>query len=78
MAWDRSSALSQDAKTVLERVLAGADNAGAPFVVIDKRRARLWVFDAQGRPQGSTPVLLGFARGDDTVPGIGEKPFILH
>jgi hypothetical protein len=74
VAWDRASVLSPDAQTALEQVLASADNAGAPFVVIDKRRARLWVFDAQGRPGGSTPVLLGFARGDDTVPGIGEKP----
>jgi hypothetical protein len=74
VAWDRASLLSRDARTVLEQVLATGDNAGAPFVVIDKRRTRLWVFDAQGRPSGSTPVLLGYARGDDSVPGIGEKP----
>jgi hypothetical protein len=74
VSWDRASALSRDAATALEHVLANADNAGAPFIVIDKRRARMWVFDARGHPQGSTPVLLGFARGDDTVPGIGEKP----
>ena len=74
VAWDRGSALSRDAQTALAHVLANADNAGAPFVVIDKRRARLWVFDGSGRPLGSTPVLLGFARGDDTVPGIGDKP----
>ena len=74
VAWDRASVLSRDAQTALKEVLASGDNAGAPFVVLDKRRARLWVFDAQGRPSGSTPVLLGFARGDDTVPGIGEKP----
>jgi hypothetical protein len=74
VAWDRDAALSHDARTALAHVLAHADNAGAPFVVIDKRRARLWVFDASGRPQGSTPVLLGFARGDDTVPGIGDRP----
>jgi hypothetical protein len=74
VAWDRASALSRDAQTVLMHVLANNDNAGAPFVVLDKRRARLWVFDTQGRPSGSTPVLLGFARGDDTVPGVGEKP----
>jgi hypothetical protein len=74
VAWDRASMLSRDAQTALKEVLASGDNAGAPFVVLDKRRARLWVFDGQGRPSGSTPVLLGFARGDDTVPGIGEKP----
>lgn len=74
VAWDRASVLSRDAQIALTQVLTDGDNAGTPFVVIDKRRARLWVFDAQGRPSGSTPVLLGFARGDDTVPGIGEKP----
>lgn len=74
VAWDRGATLSRDAQSALSHVLGTQDNAGAPFVVIDKRRARLWVFDAHGRPQGSTPVLLGFARGDDTVPGIGDKP----
>jgi len=66
--------LSRDAQTALQYVLATGDNADAPFVVIDKRRARMWVFDAQARPSGSSPVLLGYARGDDTVPGIGDKP----
>jgi hypothetical protein len=74
VSWDRASALSRDAKATLEHVYATQDNRGAPFIVIDKRRARLWLFDGQGRPTGSTPVLLGFARGDDTVPGIGDKP----
>jgi len=74
VAWDGASTLSRDAQSALKEVLAHGDNGGAPFVVLDKRRARLWVFDAQGRPSGSTPVLLGFARGDDSVPGIGEKP----
>jgi hypothetical protein len=74
VSWDRASVLSHDARTALAHVLAHGDNAGAPFVIIDKRRARLWVFDARGMPKGSTPVLLGYARGDDTVPGIGEKP----
>lgn len=74
VAWDRAAALSKDAKAALHHVHARQDNGDAPFVIVDKRRARLWVFDAQGRPRGSTPVLLGFARGDDTVPGIGDKP----
>jgi hypothetical protein len=66
--------LSPDARNALEQILARRDNAGAPFVVIDKRRAALWVFDGQGRPRGSTPVLLGLAVGDHTVPGIGDRP----
>lgn len=50
------------------------DNAGAPYAVIDKRRAHLWLFDAQGRLKGSTAVLLGLAPGDQSVPGIGDRP----
>jgi hypothetical protein len=55
-------------------VLKTRDNEGAPFIVIDKRRARLWLFDAAGQALGDTPVLLGLARGDISVPGIGERP----
>lgn len=50
------------------------DNEGRNFVVIDKRAARLWLFDGQGRPLIQAPVLIGQARGDASVPGIGERP----
>ena len=66
--------LSQDAETTLHWVLNSRDNGAAPFVVIDKRQARLWAYDATGRPLGNTAVLLGAAQGDDSVPGIGERP----
>lgn len=54
-------------------VMKNHDNEGAPFIIIDKRQARLWLFDAAGQPLGDTPVLLGLARGDASVPGIGER-----
>jgi hypothetical protein len=66
--------LSADASATLARVMQSRDNAGAPFIIIDKRNAHLWLFDAQGQARGNTAVLLGLARGDDTVPGIGDKP----
>lgn len=66
--------LSADARALLHWVIYANDHAGAPFVVIDKRQARLWLFDGRGKPAGSTPVLLGLARGDHSVPGIGERP----
>jgi hypothetical protein len=66
--------LSADAQALLQWVAQSNDNAGAPFMVIDKKQARLWVFDGQGRQHDSSPVLLGLARGDHTVPGIGERP----
>jgi hypothetical protein len=49
------------------------DNRGLPFIIIDKVTAEVWVFDASGELRGVTPALLGFARGDDSVPGIGER-----
>lgn len=50
------------------------DAEGRVFAILDKRDARLWLFDGQGQATGSTPVLLGSAVGDASVPGIGERP----
>jgi hypothetical protein len=69
-----SAPLSADASTLLGWVTASGDHRGQPFMVIDKRQARLWVLDGQARVMASTPVLLGLAPGDHTVPGIGERP----
>lgn len=67
---DASSAVTAQ----LRWVRATQDNEGLPFAVIDKQGARLWLYDASGRPRGSAPVLLGLARGDASVAGIGERP----
>ncbi len=69
-----ASPRSAAVQTLLQWVLQTGDNEGAPFAVIDKQQARLWLFDALGRDVGNTPVLLGLARGDISVPGIGERP----
>lgn len=66
--------MTPPAQRAYAHVVTTRDNASAPFIVIDKVAARLWVFDARGDPRGSTPVLLGAARGDRTVPGIGQRP----
>lgn len=55
-------------------VARSGDNRGATYAILDKVGARLYVFDAAGRLRGDAPVLLGAARGDDSVPGIGERP----
>ncbi|NRF68186.1 L,D-transpeptidase [Aquincola sp. S2] len=65
---------SPQVRLVDARIRARADNAGRPFAIIDKSQARLFVYDAGGRLQGVAPVLLGLARGDHSVPGIGERP----
>jgi hypothetical protein len=56
------------------QVVATRNNQGLPFLVIDKVHASVWVFTAQGGLLGTSAALLGFAIGDDTVPGIGERP----
>ena len=42
-------------------------------MVVDKLGAEVFVFDAQGQPLGKAPALLGISRGDDSVPGVGER-----
>jgi hypothetical protein len=59
---------------MVRQVVATNDAAGGDFLVVDKRQAELYVFASDGTPRGHTPVLLGSARGDYTVPGIGDRP----
>jgi hypothetical protein len=80
-AWDaapqdtasRPVPLSPEASRLLRWVKRSGDHGGSPFIVIDKRRAHLWLFDPAGQLLGHTPVLLGAAPGDHSVPGIGER-----
>jgi hypothetical protein len=51
----------------------GGDASGQPFAVVDKLQARIFVFATDGRLAGSSPVLLGQARGDGSAPGVGTR-----
>lgn len=64
---------SPDARRVADWVAESNDNGQAAFAVLDKRNARLYVFDRDAALVGSSLVLLGAATGDDTAPGIGNK-----
>lgn len=64
---------SPDARHVAHWVVDSGDNGGKPFVIIDKRDAKVFVFDAAGQLRGDSPALLGLAIGDHSVPGIGTK-----
>lgn len=66
---------SREAHQIADWIVHSADNLGRPFVIVDKIDAKIFVFDAGGRLQGAAPALLGVARGDDTVPGIGEREY---
>lgn len=64
---------SGDARKTADWVLDSGDNAGMSFVIVDKVEAKIFVFDANGELLGAAPALLGLAKGDDSVPGIGDR-----
>jgi hypothetical protein len=72
-AADVAQPASKTATQLARWVLASDDNRGLPFVIIDKVAAEVFVFDADGQLQGAAAALLGVARGDDSVPGIGDR-----
>jgi len=49
------------------------DGAKLPFVILDKKAAKIFVFHADGTLRGAAPALLGLGRGDTALPGIGAK-----
>ena len=49
------------------------DHQNKAIVIVDKKDARLYVFDTTGHLKSTAPVLLGSAIGDDNAPGIGSK-----
>ena len=64
---------SKEARHVAHWVVDSGDNLNKPFVIVDKRDAKVFVFDAQGKLRGESSALLGLAIGDHSVPGIGTK-----
>lgn len=65
---------SRDARYVADWIADSRDNMATDFIIVDKKMATVFVFDKQARLRGASPVLLGAAIGDDTVPGIGDRP----
>lgn len=81
MAWQCTVALAQTgrepgvAAAGLRKWIAyTADNQGLPYLIIDKKAAHVWIYDADGGLVESSAVLLGSAAGDTSVPGIGLRP----
>ena len=67
---ERSDAVAR----VADWIIASHDNGSLPYIIIDKRTAGLFLFDAQGKPLGEAPILIGVAIGDEATPGVGTKP----
>jgi hypothetical protein len=68
-----AQSISGDPGRVAAWIVASHDNGSLPYIIIDKRTAELFLFDASGRLLGQTPVLIGIGVGDDSSPGIGTK-----
>jgi hypothetical protein len=64
---------SPDARQALQWVVQAHDNQGLPFVIVDKKGGRIFVFDANGQLRGASPALTGLARGDHAVPGMEQR-----
>lgn len=64
---------SVDARYTARWILETSDNRGLPFVIVDKKDARMYVFEGNGHLRGATAALLGLAPGDHAVPGIGQR-----
>lgn len=64
---------SQDARHMADWIVDSGDNRNMPFVIVDKKDAKVFVFYADGRLRGASRALLGLAFGDDAVPGIGNR-----
>jgi len=67
--------VSREARQIADWIVHSADNQNLPFLIVDKVDAKVFVFDASGRIRGAAPALLGLARGDDSVLGIGDREF---
>ena len=68
---------SEEARYAADWVLDSGDHQGQPFAIVDKRAARIYVFDSAGdgtpRLVGASAVLIGLAAGDFAVPDIAQR-----
>jgi len=64
---------SSGVQQVTTWVLESGDSGGLPFIIVDKRRAQVLLFDAFGQFMGGTAALIGITEGDDSVPGVGDR-----
>lgn len=66
-------AASADVRQALRWVVEAHDNQALPFVIVDKKGGRIFVFDANGQLRGTSPALTGLAPGDHSVPGMEQR-----
>ncbi|MGH8051442.1 MAG: L,D-transpeptidase [Arenimonas sp.] len=68
-----SMPVSAEIREMKQWVIDSRDNHKLPFILIDKINAKVYLFNYAGQLQGAAPALLGSARGDHTIPDIGNR-----
>ncbi len=63
---------SADVQRIADWAIASRDHENLPYIVVDKRQARAFVFDERGTLVSWTPALLGMGIGDTFEPGVTE------
>ena len=61
---DRLQSASADVLATVQWVGASKDNAGLPFVVVDKANAQVYAFTPAAQLKATAPILLGMGVGD--------------
>jgi hypothetical protein len=61
---DRVQSASPEVLATLQWVAASKDNAGLPFIVVDKANAQVYAFNPAAQLKATSPVLLGMGVGD--------------
>ena len=64
---------SPDARDAAGWIMDTNDHHGQPFAIVDKREARVYVFDAAGHLIGASTALLGMTPGDGSIPDIARR-----
>lgn len=67
-------AVSDGVREVANWAFFTRDNQGRAVVILDKHAATVYAFGPDGKLVASAPALLGLTVGDDTIPGVGDKP----
>ena len=73
IAWFCAVSAQADTHRFAAQAVAAGDTHGQIFAVIDKSAATVSLYNAAGKLLAASPVLLGMAKGDASVPGIGER-----
>jgi hypothetical protein len=61
---DRLNSASPEVQSVAQWVGTSHDNAGLPFLVVDKVNAQVYAFNPSAQLKATAPILLGMGHGD--------------